>query len=200
MSVLVWQLSLWRLPGNHRGHAPEQPIAFSHGVHAGELELECLYCHVGAERARLAGLPAGSICLNCHRIVSAAHEVMKAEQDRAGVEGRDPRRIVSDSLRPLYHSLGLDDSLEPDPTLKPEPVRWIEVYRLPDLARFDHRAHARVGHDCEQCHGDVASEEVTLQFVDLSMGWCVGCHRETNRDGVAGRAVDASTDCVTCHY
>lgn len=52
--------------GNQQGHAPEQPIAFSHAMHAGLYEIDCQYCHAGAERSRHAGVPAASVCLNCH--------------------------------------------------------------------------------------------------------------------------------------
>jgi hypothetical protein len=52
--------------GGQQGHAPEQPIAFSHALHAGLYQLDCQYCHAGAERSRHAGVPAASVCLNCH--------------------------------------------------------------------------------------------------------------------------------------
>lgn len=51
-----------------RGYAPEQPIPFSHRLHAGELSVPCLYCHSGARRSRLAGMPAVETCMNCHRV------------------------------------------------------------------------------------------------------------------------------------
>jgi hypothetical protein len=52
--------------GGQQGHAPEQPIAFSHALHAGLYEVDCQYCHGGAERSRHAGVPSASVCLNCH--------------------------------------------------------------------------------------------------------------------------------------
>jgi hypothetical protein len=52
--------------GQQQGHAPAQPIAFSHALHAGLYEIDCQYCHAGAERSRHAGVPAGGVCLNCH--------------------------------------------------------------------------------------------------------------------------------------
>ncbi|NTX56786.1 cytochrome c3 family protein [Myxococcus sp. CA039A] len=51
---------------NQQGHMPAQPVAFSHAVHAGQYELDCQYCHVGAERSRHAGVPSASVCMNCH--------------------------------------------------------------------------------------------------------------------------------------
>ncbi|NMO20643.1 cytochrome c3 family protein [Pyxidicoccus fallax] len=51
---------------NQQGYMPEQPVAFSHAVHAGQYELDCQYCHVGAEKSRHAGVPSSSVCMNCH--------------------------------------------------------------------------------------------------------------------------------------
>jgi hypothetical protein len=51
------------------GRPAPQPIPFSHAVHAGGLGLDCLFCHAGATRQADAGMPAGELCLGCHRRV-----------------------------------------------------------------------------------------------------------------------------------
>ena len=55
--------------GVHQGYAPEQPIAFSHRLHAGDLTVPCLYCHFAARKSRHAGIPPATVCMNCHAIV-----------------------------------------------------------------------------------------------------------------------------------
>ena len=50
------------------GYAPEQPINFSHKLHAGNMKIDCQYCHVGADKGRHATIPAANICMNCHAI------------------------------------------------------------------------------------------------------------------------------------
>ncbi len=50
------------------GYTPEQPIAFSHKLHAGDNKIPCLYCHTGAARSRHAGVPAVQTCMNCHAV------------------------------------------------------------------------------------------------------------------------------------
>lgn len=79
--VCAFPLALGGCPGKlggQQGHAPEQPIAFSHALHAGLYELDCQYCHAGAERSRHAGVPAASICLNCHsQVKTDAPEIRK---------------------------------------------------------------------------------------------------------------------------
>lgn len=51
-----------------RGYAPEQPVAFSHQLHAGTLRMPCLYCHSGADRSPTAGVPAVDVCMGCHTV------------------------------------------------------------------------------------------------------------------------------------
>jgi cytochrome c3-like protein len=55
--------------GIHQGYQPTQPIAFSHRLHAGENHVPCLYCHYAAPRSRHAGIPAASVCMNCHALL-----------------------------------------------------------------------------------------------------------------------------------
>jgi hypothetical protein len=189
-----------RLPGDHRGYEPAQPIAYSHRLHAGELRIACQYCHSNAEQSRHAGIPAASVCMNCHAVVAAAAGAQRAEDEAAINEGRKPRRLVSTDIARLYAALGLGGDGKPDPTLRATPIAWTRVHNLPDFVYFDHRAHVNAGVTCQTCHGPVETMERLRQVSDLSMGWCVNCHRDSNRSGIDGKRVNASTDCVTCHF
>jgi Cytochrome c7 and related cytochrome c/Class III cytochrome C family len=51
-----------------RGYQPNQPIAYSHRLHAGTLRIQCLYCHTGALKSRQAGIPPVEKCMNCHKV------------------------------------------------------------------------------------------------------------------------------------
>lgn len=51
------------------GTSPEQPIEFSHRIHAGDNEIPCLYCHVQATRSTSAGVPSVNKCMGCHNQV-----------------------------------------------------------------------------------------------------------------------------------
>lgn len=65
----------------NQGYAPQQPIAYSHAVHAGELQVPCMYCHYNAERGHYAGIPPVSVCMNCHAQVIPDHpEILKIKQ------------------------------------------------------------------------------------------------------------------------
>ncbi len=63
---------------SNEGYQPKQPIAFSHVLHAGVLQMECLYCHSGAEKSAHAAIPSVDLCMGCHSIVqTASPEIQK---------------------------------------------------------------------------------------------------------------------------
>jgi len=65
-----------------------------------------------------------------------------------------------------------------------EPIEWVRVHNIPDLAYFNHAQHVAVGEiECQTCHGPVEEMEVVRQHASLTMGWCINCHRETEING-----------------
>ena len=60
------------------------------------------------------------------------------------------------------------------------PIEWVRVHNLPDLAYFNHKQHVAVGGlDCATCHGPIEEMDVVYQYSELTMGWCINCHRES---------------------
>ena len=51
------------------GYQPIQPVPFSHSTHAGQLGIDCRYCHTGVEKSWFSNIPASSTCMNCHNQV-----------------------------------------------------------------------------------------------------------------------------------
>jgi len=205
-SAAVLSNSNFRLPGNNQGYEPEQPIAFSHRLHAGELGMNCEYCHYGARQSRMAGVPSPSVCMNCHKTVSSSFDALIEERASAELENREPVRIVSPELQKLYDALALDSNLQPIEGVEPRPVEWVRVHNLPDFVYFDHRPHVARNIACETCHGPVKTMDRMRQESSLSMGWCIDCHRANAAGQVSamvaseGRVPDhISTNCVTCH-
>jgi hypothetical protein len=185
LTIMVIGADRFRLPGNQQDYEPDQPIAYSHRLHAGELAIDCQYCHTGAERSRYAGIPPASTCLNCHKFISATWGAVQEEDKRAAAEKRAPQKIVSPEIAKLYTE---------------KPIAWNRIHRLPDFVYFDHRPHVYKGVTCQTCHGSVETMDKVRQFSPLTMGWCVNCHRDVNAKGVAGKPVHAPTDCSICHY
>jgi hypothetical protein len=63
------------------GYAPVQPIKYSHKLHAGELKIDCQYCHTGVTKGRHALVPSTNICMNCHTLaVKDKPEIIKLTQ------------------------------------------------------------------------------------------------------------------------
>lgn len=180
--------------GRSKNYAPDQPIKFSHKVHAGANRIDCKYCHHTAEFSKSAGIPATELCMNCHILVR--------EGTRSG-------------------KFEIAKVLEANETKKS--IQWIRLHNLPDHVFFSHAQHVGIAKvDCKQCHGQVQEMDIMKQSSDLSMGWCINCHRQTKvnfKDNAyydnymklhdelksgkidTVRAVDiGANDCMRCHY
>lgn len=156
--------------GYNEGYEPDQPIPYSHQLHAGKLGIDCKYCHTTAEVSRHASVPSINICMNCHILV------------RQVTDPNDPTKKVDSP-----HIAKLVKAFEEN-----KPVEWKKVHLLPDFVRFNHAPHIKRGKSCQECHGPVQDMAVVKQIPNLSMGWCVNCHRKPENN--------ASVNCVTCHY
>ena len=77
-----------------------------------------------------------------------------------------------------------------------ETIPWVEVYKLPQHVKFNHKRHVLANVACTECHGPVQQMDVMVQYSSLKMGWCVSCHRKNLNDP----NFPASMDCVTCHH
>jgi len=78
--------------GNNQGYEPDQPIPFSHKIHAGENRIDCRYCHFASERGRHAGIPPTQVCMNCHEQVKKdAPDIVKL---REAIAEKKPVRWV----------------------------------------------------------------------------------------------------------
>ena len=180
--------------GRSQNYAPDQPIKFSHKVHAGDNKIDCKYCHTTAEYGKSAGIPAMELCMNCHILVREGTRSGKFEIAKV-VEANETQT----------------------------PVKWVRLHNLPDHVFFSHAQHVGVAKvDCKKCHGQVQEMDIMRQNSDLSMGWCINCHRETkvnfkdnayydnylklHEDLKTGkldtvRAVNiGANDCMRCHY
>lgn len=147
--------------GISQDYAPDQPIKFSHKIHAGQDKIDCKYCHSGAEKGKSAGIPSANVCMNCHKYIQEGPKYGKQE------------------IAKIYASLDYDASTG-NYGNNPKPTQWIRVHNLPDLAYFNHAQHVKVGKiECQTCHGPVEEMEVLKQFSPLTMGWCIDCHRKT---------------------
>lgn len=56
------------------GYAPEQPVPYSHKLHAGELGIDCQYCHTSVDKSKQANVPPTQTCMNCHNQIATDSE------------------------------------------------------------------------------------------------------------------------------
>lgn len=167
--------------GRQQNYMPKQPIFFSHKVHAGINQINCLYCHAGAEKSRHAMVPSTNVCMNCHKQVGS---YTGAEEHKlVDLEGND--RNGDQEIQTLYKFAGWnpdtkDYNRNADGTIKAEKLEWVKIHNLPDHVYFNHAQHVKVGGvQCQQCHGPIQEMDEVYQFSSLSMGWCINCHRQT---------------------
>ena len=161
--------------GRMKNYQPEQPIYYSHKVHAGTNQISCLYCHGGAQDSKQASIPSVNVCMNCHMAVKEYKGDPIVKDDGTAVNG-------TAEIQKLYTYAGWNpESKKYD---KPgKPIEWVKIHNLPDHVYFNHSQHIKVGkQQCQTCHGPVQDMKEVYQFSDLSMGWCINCHRETKVD------------------
>lgn len=180
--------------GRQQYYAPNQPVKFSHAVHVGEQGIDCMYCHTTVEQSKSAGFPATNLCLNCHSIVR---------------EGTNSGRF---EIAKIIEAAETGQNLE-----------WVRIHNLPDHVYFNHAQHVNSGRlDCASCHGPVETMHTMMQVHDLSMGWCLDCHRTTEVQFTSNSFYDTyeklheqlkkgeitrvtasmvgGEDCMKCHY
>ncbi|RYE21510.1 MAG: c-type cytochrome [Sphingobacteriales bacterium] len=170
--------------GRTKNYKPEQPIFYSHEVHAGVNQISCLYCHGSAQDSKQAGIPAVNVCMNCHMAVKEYAGDPLFKEDGTQVDG-------TAEIQKLYEYAGWNPTTKaynpdnngdgvPDGA---KPIPWVRIHNLPDHVYFNHSQHVKVGkQQCQTCHGNIQEMPEVYQFTDLSMGWCINCHRETKVD------------------
>lgn len=190
--------------GRQQGYQPEQPIKFSHKLHAGTNKIECQYCHTSADKSKHSNIPSMSTCMNCHKVIN-----------------KGPKYGTSEIAK-IYKAADFNIDTKTYGN-NPKPVEWIRIHNLPDHVYFNHSQHVTVGKvACQTCHGPIQEMEEVYQYAPLSMGWCINCHRNTEVDfdgnkyysiyqnyakakaegKMKGVTVEhiGGTDCQKCHY
>lgn len=170
--------------GRMKNYQPEQPIYYSHQVHAGVNQISCLYCHGSAENSKHAGIPSVNVCMNCHMAIKEYKGDPIVREDGRTVDG-------TEEIQKLYRYAGWNpDTKQYNPDNNGDgvpdgarPIEWVKIHNLPDHVYFNHSQHVKVGkQQCQTCHGNIQEMPEVYQFSDLSMGWCVNCHRESKVD------------------
>ncbi|MCE2676274.1 MAG: c-type cytochrome [Sediminibacterium sp.] len=204
--------------GRSKDYQPEQPIYYSHTVHAGVNQINCQYCHTGTYQGKQATLPSVNVCMNCHMAINEYNGAPLVRENGDIVDG-------TAEIKKLYKYAGFTEGQPWDPA-NAKPIEWLRIHNLPDHVYFNHAQHVNAGQvACQQCHGEIQKMGEVKQFSDLSMGWCINCHRNSEVkfkdngfysiyekfhadlksgkiDSAKGITVEkiGGTECQKCHY
>ena len=185
----VWNWIMWI--GVYKGYKPEQPIYFSHKIHAGENKIDCQLCHSSAKYGKVSEIPSMNVCMNCHRTISEYNgKYLEPGKDKAFYDGE---------IQKIYAATGWDPAKQ-QYTGKTQPVEWTRIHNMPDFVYFNHSQHVVAGEQaiinsfnkknpnnkidvvCKACHGKIDTMNVVQMANDFTMGWCIECHRTTEVD------------------
>ena len=157
-------------------------------------------------------LHAGEHQINCAYCHTSVYKSKSANIPSANICMNCHSQIKTESpeIKKIYRAIE-----------RKQPIQWVRIHNLPDLAYFNHSQHTQVGGiECQTCHGPIQNMEVVYQYSPLTMGWCINCHRETplNTKGNAYYnnlvklhetsnsakpftvSSNGGTECSKCHY
>lgn len=147
------------VPDSAALRGPRQPIFFRHDRHAGQLKIDCQYCHSSVTVAAEPGIPSVETCMGCHLVVGGADESQKAEIKK---------------LRQFWADRDKMDG---------ERLEWVRIHALARHAHFPHQRHVKAMgvKACATCHGDVSRMPQVWEVNNVNnMGFCINCHVERN--------------------
>lgn len=161
--------------GRNTNYQPEQPIYYSHKVHAGVNQISCLYCHTGAAQGKQANIPSVNVCMNCHMAINEYTGDPLYDEHGKEING-------TAEIQKLYKYANFKEGSNANTWTMDDakPIEWVRIHSLPDHVYFNHSQHVVAGQiACQTCHGEIQKMDEVKQVNDLSMGWCINCHRET---------------------
>jgi hypothetical protein len=172
------------------GYAPEQPVPFSHRLHAGELGMDCRYCHNTVERAAHAAVPPTATCMNCHAMIATDSEKLALVRQSAATGSPIPWVRVHDLPDYVYfdHSIHLAKG-----------VSCVSCHGRVDTMDVVTQVETLSMSWCLECHRNAEPHLRPLERI-TELGWVP----DEARDVLGARLrkqydVNPSTDCSTCH-
>ena len=157
-------------------------------------------------------LHAGEHQINCAYCHTSVYKSKSANIPSANICMNCHSQIKTESpeIKKIYRAIE-----------RKQPIQWVRIHNLPDLAYFNHSQHTQVaGLQCQTCHGPIQNMEVVYQYSALTMGWCINCHREMPINAKDNKYYDnlvklhdtknagapftvssnGGTECSKCHY
>ncbi|WP_313386523.1 c-type cytochrome [Chishuiella sp.] len=195
--------------GVDKGYEPQQPIYFSHKVHAGVQGIDCQYCHSSAKYGKVSGIPSPNVCMNCHKTIKEYKgDYFEEDLVTSGKFADEDavKNFYTGEIQKMYKAIGWNKETNKfDGPQKP--IEWVRIHNMPDFVFFSHAQHVVAGEHaikkaikegtipnakelnigsgdqvCFACHGRVDEMNEVKMANDFTMGWCIECHRTTEVD------------------
>jgi len=179
------------------GYEPVQPVPFSHAVHAGQLGIDCRYCHSGVEKSWVANIPAASTCMNCHSQVLKDDPRLAIVRESA--TNNTPIPWVQVHITPDYvyfnHSVHVMRG-----------ISCVECHgRIDQMDEVRHAKSFSMSF-CLDCHRDPAAHiRPTDKVTDLGWTWSTNGVEAAHLQTVEGKKlvehmrVESLQSCSACH-
>lgn len=150
---LVGGIWYYLTPKNFQvGYEPVQPVPYSHRLHAGQMGMDCRYCHANVEVAAKAMVPPTQVCMGCHAMVKTESprlaNVRKSWETGKSIEWVHIHKLPDHAY--FDHSVHINAG----------------------------GASSGMGVGCVTCHGRIDQMDVVRADQPLGMGWCLECHRD----------------------
>ena len=130
------------------GYQPVQPVPFDHSLHAGQLGIDCRYCHASVEKSATSSVPAAQTCMNCHSVIKTTSPLL--EVVRESYKTGDPVPWVKIHQAPDYvyfnHSVHVNRG-----------VSCVECHGKVNEMTAVYHAKSHSMSFCLNCHRDPAS-------------------------------------------
>lgn len=199
--------------GRQQGYQPEQPIKFSHQLHAGQQGIECQYCHDGARRSKHSVIPAANTCMNCHKAIEVGSNYGTAEISKIFASiGYDPSNdtyienydeLPREEIKKIYTKWIADEYVKSDATDDVEDVvneQWENIVAsLTDPASGDNSIAGPI--EWVRIHN--LPDHVYFnhaQHVAVGQVACQTCHGQIQEMEVVAQHSPLSMGwCINCH-
>jgi len=172
------------------GYAPEQPVPYSHALHAGDLGIDCRYCHTAVETTAKATLPPTATCMNCHATIKTGSEQLAIVRASAETGAAIPWVRIPDLPDFVYfnHAGHIQSG-----------VGCVSCHGQVDRMTVVEQAKPLTMGWCLECHRNPDPNLRPMEFV-TDMTWvAAGDPVALGAELRAEHNINPSTDCTTCH-
>ncbi len=185
--VLVWY---YFSPRNIEvGYAPKQPISYSHKLHAGELNIDCRYCHYTVEKSAHAAIPPTEVCMNCHKLVKTDSPEIKKVLESYMTD--KPIEWVKIHQLPDYSYFDHSRHVSVG-------VSCVECHGRVDKMDVVFQNEPLSMGWCLDCHRNPASSIRPVEFV-TDLNWKTDDPEKVGKEIIEAKGIYPREDCNTCH-